>query len=240
MASCTEKLARANKKHRALRSWAELWLVSILTDRKHLGNKSSVNYCRAKLHTVPSFEWRSNPFLRKTEWKQQKRFTERTAPYPLFYPDVSSFSTQTFRPGQVFKFVEMSGFFTFLKSFQYFNDTTMQKFHFFGTEVFNILVISTVFVPNSSNSCKHLGIPKMCTFTWCTCNTVHDLAWWWLYESKHVAIFIIDKKLVVFWLNQLFNEKFHQFYKDTQLQYRMAHEKISRSPFQRLQMLHWQ
>jgi hypothetical protein len=40
----------------------------------------------------------------------------------------------------------------------------------------------------------------MCTLTWCTLNMVHGLAWWWLYESKHVATFIIDNKLVVFWL----------------------------------------
>jgi len=29
--------------------------------------------------------------------------------------------------------------------------------------------------------CKFFGIPKMCTFTWCTLNMVQWLAWWWLY-----------------------------------------------------------
>ena len=44
----------------------------------------------------------------------------------------------------------------------------------------------------------------MCTFTWWTLNMVQKLVWGWrLYESKHVATFIIDNKLVVFWLNLL-------------------------------------
>ena len=29
------------------------------------------------------------------------------------------------------------------------------------------------------------------------------MTWWWFHESKHVATFIIDNKLVVFWLNLL-------------------------------------
>jgi len=37
--------------------------------------------------------------------------------------------------------------------------------------------------------------PRMCTFTWCTSNMIQWLAWWWLYETKHVATFIIDNKL---------------------------------------------
>ena len=32
----------------------------------------------------------------------------------------------------------------------------------------------------------------------------------WLCESKHVAIFIIDNKLVVFWLNQLLEYLFNK------------------------------
>jgi len=32
---------------------------------------------------------------------------------------------------------------------------------------------------------------------------VQKLAWWWLYGLKHVATFMIDNKLVVFWLNEL-------------------------------------
>ena len=32
---------------------------------------------------------------------------------------------------------------------------------------------------------------------------VKELAWWWLYESKHVAIYKIYNKLFVFWLNQI-------------------------------------
>ena len=50
--------------------------------------------------------------------------------------------------------------------------------------------------------CKHFGIPNyyckhfgMFMFQW--------LAWWWLYESKHVAT-LIENKLVVFWLNLFF------------------------------------
>jgi hypothetical protein len=66
-----------------------------------------------------------------------------------------------------------------------------------------ILVIPTLFVSTFSYDCKHFGIPQMCTFTWYAFNMVHELAWWWLHELKHVAIFIIDSKLVVFWLNQL-------------------------------------
>ena len=46
-------------------------------------------------------------------------------------------------------------------------------------------------------------IPKVCTFTWCTLNMVQYLAWWWLYELILVATFIIENKLVVFWLNLL-------------------------------------
>ena len=65
-----------------------------------------------------------------------------------------------------------------------------------------IIVIPTPFVSTFSYFCKHFGIPKMCTFTWCTLHMVQQLAWWWLYESKHVATFIIEK-LVVFCLNLL-------------------------------------
>ena len=43
----------------------------------------------------------------------------------------------------------------------------------------------------------------MCTFTWCTLNMVQWLAWRCLCESKHVAT-LIDNKLVVFWLNLMF------------------------------------
>ena len=35
-----------------------------------------------------------------------------------------------------------------------------------------------------------------------TLNMFQELAWWWLYEPKHVATFMIDNKLIVFWLNQ--------------------------------------
>ena len=45
----------------------------------------------------------------------------------------------------------------------------------------------------------------MCTFTWCALNMVQWLGWWWLYESKHVATFIIDK-LILFWLNLFLND----------------------------------
>jgi len=30
------------------------------------------------------------------------------------------------------------------------------------------LVLQTSFVSTFSRSCKHFGIPKKCTFTWCT------------------------------------------------------------------------
>jgi len=49
----------------------------------------------------------------------------------------------------------------------------------------------------------------MCTPTWCTLNMVQYLAWWWLYESKHVVI-LTDNKLVVFWLSLLL-EFWNQF-----------------------------
>jgi len=35
-----------------------------------------------------------------------------------------------------------------------------------------IIVIPTSFVSTSSYCCKHFGIPKVCTFTWCTSNMV--------------------------------------------------------------------
>jgi hypothetical protein len=63
-----------------------------------------------------------------------------------------------------------------------------------------IIVTLTSFVSTFCYCCKHFGIPKMFTFTWCTLNMVQWLAWCWLYGSKHVATFIIDNKLVVFWL----------------------------------------
>ena len=71
---------------------------------------------------------------------------------------------------------------------------------------FNVIifmVIPTSCVSTFPYCCKNVGIPQMCTFTWCTFNMIKELARWWSYESKHVAIFIIDNKLVVFWLNQL-------------------------------------
>jgi len=46
----------------------------------------------------------------------------------------------------------------------------------------------------------------MCTFLQCTLSMVHELAWRWLYESKHVATYTIDNKLVVFWLNQILEQ----------------------------------
>ena len=57
------------------------------------------------------------------------------------------------------------------------------------------VVITTSFASAFCHSCKHFGIPKMCTFTQCTLNIVQELAWWWLYESKHVATFMIDNKI---------------------------------------------
>jgi hypothetical protein len=51
--------------------------------------------------------------------------------------------------------------------------------------------------------CKLFGIAKICTFTWCTLNLVQWLAWWWLYEWKCVATFIIDNILVGFWLKYI-------------------------------------
>jgi len=43
----------------------------------------------------------------------------------------------------------------------------------------------------------------MFIFLWCTLIMFQELAVWRLYESKHVATFMIDNKLVVYWLNQL-------------------------------------
>ena len=57
--------------------------------------------------------------------------------------------------------------------------------------------------------CKHFGIPKMCTFSWWTLNMVQWLAWWWPCVSKHVATFIIDNKLVVFWLKFILSNLVH-------------------------------
>jgi len=54
--------------------------------------------------------------------------------------------------------------------------------------------IPTSFVSTFSYCCKHFGIPEVCTFTWFTYNMVQKLVWW-LYESKHVATFIIDNKI---------------------------------------------
>jgi len=64
--------------------------------------------------------------------------------------------------------------------------------------IFNVntvMVIPTSFVSTFSQSCKHFGTPKMCTFTWCALNMVQEFAWWWFYESKHVATFIFDNKI---------------------------------------------
>jgi len=38
--------------------------------------------------------------------------------------------------------------------------------------VFIIKVIPSSFVSTFSHCCKHFGIPKVCTFTWCTSNMV--------------------------------------------------------------------
>lgn len=46
--------------------------------------------------------------------------------------------------------------------------------------------------------------PKMCAVTWCTLNMFQSLAWWWPYESKHVATCLIENKLVVFWPHFIF------------------------------------
>jgi len=32
---------------------------------------------------------------------------------------------------------------------------------------------------------------------------IQELAWWWIYESKHVATFMIDNKLDMFWMNRI-------------------------------------
>ena len=75
-------------------------------------------------------------------------------------------------------------------------------------------LIPTSLVSTVCYCCKHFGIPKMCTFTWCTLNMVQLLAWWWLYGSKHVATFT-DNKLVVFWLNfEYFNKMCFDFLKN--------------------------
>jgi hypothetical protein len=34
---------------------------------------------------------------------------------------------------------------------------------------------------------------------------VHESVWWWFYESKHVAMFIIDAKLATFWLEYIWS-----------------------------------
>jgi hypothetical protein len=63
------------------------------------------------------------------------------------------------------------------------------------TNVIIITLISNSFVFTFSHCCKYFGIPKMCTFTWCTSNMVQQLVWCWLLESKHVTI-LIDNKLI--------------------------------------------
>ena len=55
-----------------------------------------------------------------------------------------------------------------------------------------VIVVPTSFVCTFSYNCKHFGIPKMCTFTWCILDMVQELAWWWLFVSKHVAKFMAD------------------------------------------------
>jgi hypothetical protein len=70
------------------------------------------------------------------------------------------------------------------------------------TRSFSLAIFKNCF---SQNTTASLWDPNMCTFTWCTCNMVHELAWWRLYEPEHVATFIIDNKAAVFWLKQLLN-----------------------------------
>jgi hypothetical protein len=48
----------------------------------------------------------------------------------------------------------------------------------------------------------------MCTVTWCTLNLVQWLPWWWLYELKHVATFVINNNLVVFRLYVILSIKY--------------------------------
>jgi hypothetical protein len=75
------------------------------------------------------------------------------------------------------------------------------------------------YVLTLSYFCKLFGTPKMCIFPWCTLNMVQWLAWWWLCESKNVATFIIDNKLVAFWLKYIQNNEEihntrHSFFQD--------------------------
>ena len=54
---------------------------------------------------------------------------------------------------------------------------------------------------------------------------VQYLAWWWLYESKHVDT-LIDNKLVAFWLNLLL-----EFIKDVvQLQHENVYSNTEADP----------
>jgi len=98
--------------------------------------------------------------------------------------------TQTTKGSSHHVFYFFFNFNYFIANWLFFKQTQRMIFN-----VYIIITIPTSFASMFCHSCKHFGIPKMCTLPWCTLNMVQELAWWWLCESKHVATFMIDNKI---------------------------------------------